>query len=228
MIRALFFICFVFIAPNTFAAGVSGIPSLPTSGGAGMQGSVGIGFTDFNVLSPSDDFKIDRGTFIAATIERSFNVLHLYLTMSLSHMNAEGLANYNYTNLSSSTSYTATDVAFKAKMFDLGLGLKMKLIDEYWFRPYIEVGGLGGYDEVNYTGKTDVLNAQGSDYKKKDIIMGSGFYGEGGFEIQFGERFGVKIAGRYSEYRTKELETLNKRNLWFRSETYYLAALFGF
>lgn len=205
------------------------LPRLPTSGGGGLglQGSVGAGFTDYQVSSPKADFEMDRGIFAAVAIERGFNVLHLYLTLTLSHMTAEGYANYTYTNLSSSTTYTATDVKFSSSVTDLGLGLKMKLIDDYWFRPYIEVGGLGGYHQVSYTSKHDTLAASGSDYKSKDVVMGSGYYGEAGIEAMFSDRFGVKIAARQSHYETKKLQTLSDRPLRFVSETYYFALLFG-
>jgi hypothetical protein len=194
----------------------------------GVQGSAGAGFTDFRVLAPQSDLKFDRGTFLAASAERGFGILNLYATLTLSHMTAEGSSNYNYTNLSSSTTYTANDVPFQARLLDVGLGLKMKLIDRYWFRPYVEGGGLGGYHEVDYRPRSGTLDTQGSDYKRKDVIMGSGFYYEGGIEIQFGDRFGVKLAGRVSEYQTKKLETLDNRGIKFHSETYYLSALMGF
>lgn len=228
MVKLIVYFILSCTALNSWAQSSASLPRVPTSGGAGLQGSAGVGFTDFYILSPTADFKIERGTFIAASIERGFDFFNLYFTMTVSHMTAEGFANYDYTNLSSSTSYTVDDIAFKATMLDLGLGLKLKLIDDYWFRPYIEAGGLGGYDEVKYTSKLDQLETQGTDYKKKDVIMGSGFYGEAGIEVAFAERFGVKVAGRYSEYRTKELDTLDKRKLWFRAEVYYFSLLFGF
>lgn len=205
------------------------LPSLPSSssGALGLQGSVGAGFVDFRVQSPSQDFQIDRGIYVVGSIERGFNVLHLYLTLSLSYMQAEGLANYNYSNLSASQTYTATDVKFKSSVTDLSLGLKMKLIDDYWFRPYVEGGGIGGYHQISYTSKTDVLATQGSDYKTKDIVMGSGYYGEAGLEAMFSAKFGVKLAARESIYQTKKLETLGNRPLRFNTETYYFALLFG-
>jgi hypothetical protein len=205
------------------------MPTLPSSGGGklGLQGSVGAGFVDFRVQSPSTDFKIDRGIFVAGQIERSFNVMHLYLTLSLSHMQAEGVANYQYSNLSNAVTFTATDVKFKSAVTDLALGVKLKLIDNYWFRPYIEAGGLGGYHQISYTSKADVLAAQGNDYKNRDVVMGSGYYGEAGLEAMFSDSFGVKLAARESVYQTKKLETLANRPLRFNSETYYFSLLFG-
>lgn len=216
------------IAPGIAFAQISRLPSLPTGSGGklGIQGSVGAGFVDYRVQSPAADFKIDRGIFVAGQIERGFNVLHLYLTLTLSHMQAEGVSNYQYTNLSASQTYTATDVEFKSAVTDLALGLKMKLIDDYWFRPYVEGGGLGGYHQISYSAN-DTLVAQGTEYKTKDVVMGSGYYGEAGIEAMFSDSFGVKLAARESIYQTKKLETLNNRPLRFNSETYYFSLLFG-
>lgn len=194
----------------------------------GVQGSAGAGFADFQVKSPQADFRLDRGVYLAVGGERGFNVLNLYVTFTLSYLDAEGTANYSYTNLSTSTTYTVDDIKFKSRMMDASLGLKLKLIDGYWFRPYVEGGGTGGYHEVTYTNKQSELNAQGTDFKKKDAIMGSGYYYEGGLEIQFSDRFGIKAAARFTDFRTKELETLANRPLHFTSEIYYLSALVGF
>jgi hypothetical protein len=211
------------------AAGVpKGMPSLPSSGNLGVTGSVGIGFTDFTVLEPVSDFKLDRGTYTTVALERGFDFANLYFTMALGHMTGEGRANYSYTNLTSSTTYQATDVGFSASMYDLSLGFKVKMIDDYWFGPYIEAGGIGSYHEITYTSKADVLTAQGANWKQKDVVMGSGYYGEAGIDVKFSQKFGVKFAGRFAEERTKDMETLAKNKISFRSETYYFSALMGF
>jgi len=201
------------------------IPSIPI-GSKGMTGSAGVGFVDFTTFSPSSsDVKFDRGTFITASIERPFNFLNLHLVLSIGHMSANGEANYQYEK--NGTTYTANGLPFRATLLDVGLGLKMKAFESYWFRPYIGGGGLGGYHEISYT-RTDQLAAQGSEYKSKDTLMGSGYYGEVGIEIEFTERFGVQLAGRLSEYSSKSLETLGGKKLGFRTETYYFSALIGF
>lgn len=214
----------------TFAQNLRNMPSLPKSG-AGLTGSVGIGFADFGTLTPAADYKLDRGTYINASLERSFEVMHLYLTMGLNFMDAKGLANYSYSNLSSSHTYSLSDVNFQAKTYELALGLKMKLIDGYWFRPYIEGGGMANYNEVTYgfnTTQTATLTTVGSDYKSKDVIMGSGYYYEGGVEVMFSDKFGVKLSARQALVQTKKLETLGDRVVRLRTENYYFSALFGF
>lgn len=202
-------------------------PSIPmSSGGAkGMKGSAGAGFVDFETISPKSDFKMDRGIYVAAAIERPFGFLNLHLVLSINHMNASGEANYNYAK--NGVTYTANGLGFKAQMFDLGLGLKLKAFEDFWFRPYIGGGGLGGYHEITYS-SSSALTAQGSEYKTKDTVMGSGYYGEAGLEIEFTEKFGVLLGGRFSEYNSKALETLGGQKLQFRTETYFFAGLIGF
>ena len=204
------------------------MPKLPTSGGLGIKGSIGVGFTDFTIMDPVANFSLDRGTYTTAAFERGFDAFQLYFTVGLGHMTGSGRANYNYRNLSTSTSYSTNDIAFNASMFDLSAGFKLKLIDNYWFGPYIEAGGMGSFHEITYTSKLSVLDAQGSDAKKKDVVLGSGYYGEAGIDVLFSQKFGLKLAGRFAEERTKELETLNKSTISFRSETYYFSALIGF
>jgi opacity protein-like surface antigen len=120
------------------------------------------------------------------------------------------------------------DVGFSASLLDLSLGFKLKLIDGYWFRPYIEGGGSGGHYQLNYRTKTDTLNAIGNDWKKTDVIMSSGYYVEGGLEVAFTNNFGIKFAGRFSDQTTKDLVTLGSAKIRFRAETYYLSVLMGF
>lgn len=200
-------------------------PSIPTGGLKGMKGAAGAGFVDFTTAAPADGFKLDRGVYVAASIERPFGFLNLSLVLSISHMNANGEANYRYSK--NGTNYSADGLAFRAQMFDLGLGLKWKAFEDYWFRPYIGGGGLGGYHEISYS-STSALTAQGSEFKTKDTVMSAGYYGEGGVEIEFTERFGVQLAARLADYSSKSLETLGGQKLLFRTETYYFSALIGF
>lgn len=220
----------IILSPKASALqGLQNVPNLPTSGMKGFKGSVGAGFTDFNVISPNTDLKMERGIFIGGTIERAFNVLNLYLSLGLSYMNAQGTANYGYTDLSNSTAYSKNDVAFTATLYELNLGLKCKLIDDYWFKPYIEGGGVGSYNEVAYDqGALATMSGTGTDYKKKDVIMGSGYYGEAGLELEFTPTFGMKLGARQSTVQTKKLDTLSVRPLLIQSQTFFVSAIFGF
>lgn len=226
MFRSLMILGVIFSSSLTHAQSIRGLPSLPT-GGLGFRGSAGVGFADFKTHTPALDYKLERGTYFAAALERGFNVLHLYLTFGINYMSAEGIANYDYSNLSSSTTYSLNDVPFKSTMYEATLGLKFKLIDNYWFRPYIEGGGIGSYNQVAYGTKISTLSSQGTDYKAKDVIMGSGYYGEGGVEIAFNDKFGVRLAARQAIMQTKKLETLGNRPVRMQNEIYYLSLLFG-
>jgi hypothetical protein len=225
MLKPFFLAALIFPALS-HAQSIRGLPSLPTSG-IGFHGSVGVGFADFKTHTPASDYRLDRGTYFAASLERGFNILHLYLTFGLNYMSAEGTSNYDYSNLSSSTTYSMDNVSFKAAMYEVSLGLKLKLIDNYWFRPYVEGGGIGSYNQVSYGSQISGLSATGTDYKAKDVIMGSGYYGEGGVEIAFNDKFGVRLAAREAIMQTKKLETLGNRPVRMQNEIYYLSLLFG-
>lgn len=228
MLKSLLLIAILISTCVSKAQTIKGLPSLPTSG-KGLMGSVGAGFADFKTQTPSDDFRVDRGAYFTTQIERGFNVINLYLTLGLNYMSAAGDANYRYSNLTSSHQYSVNNLPFKATMYEVTLGLKWKLIDEYWFRPYIEGGGIGSYNQVVYDSTmSSTVQSVGTDYKAKDIIMGAGYYGEGGFEIQFAEKFGVRLAARQAIVQTKKLETLSNRPIRTQNEIYYLALMFGF
>jgi hypothetical protein len=227
-VKMKFFWAIVFMAIAAHAGPAEKPKALPTIPLSGIEGSVGAGFTDFTIVNPSTNFKMDRGTYVAIQIERGFEVLNLYFTMTLSQMNAQGTANYTYSNLSSSNKYSVKDVDFDASLLDLALGFKLKLIDGYWFRPYVEGGGIGSYYQITYKSKFDLLDAQGADWKKNDVLMGSGYYGEAGIEVQFSDHFGAKFSARYSEQQSKDLATQGNEKLKFRGETYYFSALMNF
>ncbi len=218
MIAAIFF----FAASVSFAQSKG--PKIPLSG-KGMTGSAGVGFVDFLTVTPVGQFKMDRGIYAAASIERPFNFANLHLVLTISHMSANGEATYNYKK--GATTFREDNLPFKAAMFDLGLGVKLKLIDNYWFRPYIGGGGLGGYHELTFN-STPNLTSQGTGYKTKDTVMASGYYGEAGLEVEFTDRFGIQLAARLSDYTSKTVETLASQRLQFRTETYYFSALIGF
>lgn len=230
-----FFLLFCFsilCVPQVFAADVNsrGIPILPTSNSQaksfGVTGSAGAGFTDFVILNPSQKFRMERGTYVTVQLERAFNFAQLYFTMNLSQMNAEGVANYSFTDLSASTTYAVNNLKFNATLMDLSLGLKLKLIDGYWFRPYVEGGGVASYYQIKYYSST-ALDSQGA-WKQNEVLMGAGGYGEGGLEVQFSDMFGLKFAARISEQQSAGLVTLSNERIKMRTETYFFSAMIGF
>lgn len=222
MILALVFL----VSSVGVAQSFDGLPTLPT-GGSGFTGSVGAGFTDFRTLAPDADFTLNRGVFVSGQLERGFQFLHLYLTLGLNYMDTNGTANYYYKNLSSTTTYTLNDVAFSAKIYEGSLGLKFKLIENYWFRPYVEGGGMASYNQISYGSNLSSLNSTGTGYRTNDSMMGSGYYGEAGVEIDFTEKYGLKLAARESIMQTKKMETLDDHTVRMDDQTFYLSLLFG-
>lgn len=204
--------------------------SVPKFNPKGVSGWAGAGFANFTVKDPSDGYKLDRGQFVALGGEKGFEVLNLYLTFGFGYLTTSGQATYGYQTLSGE-SYAANDVNFKAELFQANLGLKFKLIDSGWFKPYAEGGGMFGYYNMKYdfsaTQKT-ALGTVGSNYKKEDAIIDMGSYVEGGLEILFADSFGLKAAARLVKSQTKEAETISKKKIDYEAEIYYLGLMKSF
>jgi hypothetical protein len=190
----------------------------------GMAGSAGAGIVLFHVQRPASNFRIDQGIYGAISGERGLGAMHLHLTLSLGYLTTKGQTNYNYSTLSG-VNYTGTDVNYKVDLFQGGLGLKFKLLEESFFRPYIEAGGLAGYFKMSYTDIANKVVGTGTDYKSDDALLDFGYYGEGGVEISFTEQFGLRVAARWTKSQTKEFETLGNSRIDYTSEVYYLSVL---
>lgn len=207
----------------------------PSVGGGfkptGINGSAGVGIVTFSILQPENtNFRLDQGVFAAVTGERGFGALGLYLNLTLGYLTTNGQTNYNYTKLSGEE-YQKTAAKTKLDIFQGGLGLKIKLIEDYWFRPYVEGGGLGGFFTLKYTeSKTQFtcVNCVNSDPKLEDSLLDFGWYGEGGIEIVFSNSFGLRVAGRLIESETKDLETLANKKVRYKATAFYLSLLKSF
>lgn len=203
----------------------SSFRSSPFTSGFGMKGIhtyAGFGFADFTVLSPSTQFRMDKGVYAYLGGERDINDDGTSVVISFNFMTTEGQALYNYTTLGG-TPYTDVDVPFDSNNYQLGLGVKQRLFPNSWLRPYVEGGGLFGYHELKY-GSTPAISGG----KLKDALTGFGYYGEGGFEIDFSENYGVKIGGRYQVTETRKFETLANQVLKFESFVFQLGFLLRF
>ncbi|MES2767696.1 MAG: outer membrane beta-barrel protein [Bdellovibrionota bacterium] len=200
----------------------------------GIVGSAGFGFVNFDTSEPlTQSFEIDDGVFTAVGGEKGLGAANLYLTISLNYLKAKGDTIYNYTTTSGATNYTSNGVVpFNLDIFQAGLGLKLKLIDDYWIRPYIEAGGLFGYFQVKYTNLSvgTNVNVTGTDtgMKKDDSLFDFGYYGEAGAELAFSDTFGVRVAMRMTKSKTKEFETLADQEVEYESQVYYLSLLKSF
>ena len=221
--KILLILATILLTSNSYAQ-FSGIR--PT----GIVGSAGFGFVNFDTSAPlAQDFEIDDGVFTAIAGEKAIGSGNLYLSMSLNYLKADGETMYDYTNTSGSTHYTSSDVVpFDLSVFQVGFGLKLKFIDDYWIRPYVEAGGLFGYFQVKYTDLTLVSGGPTSGMKRDDSLFDFGYYGEGGVEFAFSESFGVRVAMRMTKNKTKEFETLADQQVEYESQVYYLSLMKNF
>lgn len=193
----------------------------------GISGSIGAGFATFKINSPSNlNFKMDQGTYAAAIGEKGFGVLNLYLTISLSYLQTTGLTNYNYTTLAGQN-FNGTDVKFNTSLFQAGLGLRFKIIDGYWIRPYVEGGGVGGYYQIKYSNLPEKVGTN-PNIKKEDNLLDFGTYAEAGAEIAFAATFGIRAAARLIKSETKEFDTLSNQKIGYESTIYYFGLLKAF
>jgi hypothetical protein len=225
------FLYLLFIAIASVTAPVAGIAqSMGKFRPDGISGSVGMGVSSYTIKSPSSSFIMDQGVYAAAIGEKGFNFLNLYLTIGLSYMQTSGRANYSYTTLSQT--YTSPDVTFKANLFQAGLGLKWKIIDGYWLRPYVEGGAVGGFYQINFDSLQNSaitpVPAATAGIKKQDSLLDFGQYVEAGLEIQFSEQFGIRAAARQVTSETKEFETLNREKIQYVGNIYYFGLLTAF
>jgi hypothetical protein len=222
---------FIFFGSVAFGAG----GSIPKFNPKGVNGHVGAGFSYFTVAAPATEFRLDPG--IAANIggEKGFGFMNLFLTFGLGYLSSEGTAHYRHVTLSGATTYDATDARFKHDLFNISLGLKFRLIDGFFFRPYVEGGGSFGYSTLKFN-FTNVQKSAFSDqnYKDSDSLFAFGKYAEGGAEIAFSDTFGIFVAGRMEWIETKEFEVLysqatgEKQKLVFSDLTYFVGLLKAF
>lgn len=191
---------------------------------SGMTGSAGAGVVLFHVLTPASNFRMDQGVYGTIGGEKGVGAMNLFVTLSLSYLSTNGQANYHYTALNNVT-YTGSSVAFKSDTFQGGLGLRFKLLTESWFRPYIEGGGLAGYNTMTYD---DSNISGGTSPKLKDALLDFGYYGEGGLELSFSSSFGLRVGMRYTQNESKPYETLGNSKIKYNSEVYFFTLLKSF
>ncbi len=183
----------------------------------GITGYAGFGFVSYSSNQPTGaKFDIEDGVYTAIGGERGLGAANLYLSLSLNYLKSDGKADYQYTD--GTTDYAAPNAEFNLDIFQVGLGLKLKLIDEYWIKPYVEGGGLFGYLQAKYNGVP-------TGAKRDDALFDFGYYGEGGIEFAFSNTFGLKIGYRQTKNKTKPLQTLGEQKVDYESEVYYLGLL---
>ena len=189
----------------------------------GIAGSAGAGIVLFDVATPASNFRIDQGIYGSISGEKGLGALNLWLTLSLNYLQTEGQTAYNYTTLAGDN-YVGTDVPYSTQLFQGGLGVKFKLLNG-WFRPYVEAGGLAGYFQMSYGEVATRVTGPGTDAKEKDALLDFGYYYEGGLEIAFSEEFGLRVAARITDNKSKPFETLANQRIDYKTEIYYLSVL---
>ncbi|MFK8138233.1 MAG: outer membrane beta-barrel protein [Bdellovibrionales bacterium] len=195
---------------------------------AGLNAYAGFGFAEYDISSPASNFTMDRGVFASISGERGFEFLNSYLTFSINLLQSKGQADYNYTPLSA-PSVVAPGVDFDSNLFQFGLGYKIKIFDGGWFRPYAEIGYLGGYYQIEYSNvSSNITSGSASDAKTSDSLFDSGGYLEAGVEIDFSAEFGLKIAARQADMKTGELDTLDQSAIDYKTTVVFLSVLKAF
>lgn len=205
--------------------------------GFGMKGIdiyAGAGFADFEVKSPSSNFRLDQGIYAFIGGQRDVNDSGLAVTISFSYLTSKGQSFYSYSTLGG-VSYDGIDINFNNTNYQLGIGLKQRFFPNGWFRPYVEGGGLFGYHEISYTGPFGAISmtdpnggADPNGYKRDDGLIGFGYYGEGGLEIDFTDKWGVKVGGRYQMTETRAFETLGEQKVKFETLVFLLGMMMKF
>lgn len=196
----------------------------------GIQGSAGAGFVIFKTLAPNNlQFNFTNNVYAALSVEKALGFLSMYIVFSLDYLTSNGYSLYSYTTPAGLYSSGSNLAYFNSNFFEAGLGIRLKLIENYFIRPYVEGGGLGGYFTIKYNNLTTALTVKpDNNYKSEDSLLEFGSYYEGGIEVAFSQRFGVRAAARFTTNTTKPLITLANKELKYSSEIYYLSLLTTF
>jgi len=202
----------------------------PFSRGFGMKGIhtyAGFGFADYEVKSPVNQLRMNKGIFAFLGGEREVNDDGTSITIAFNYMSTDGEALYNYSNLAGSQYQGSFN--FDSTNYQLSVGVKQRFFPESWFRPYVEGGGIFGYYEFEYSDPLDSVVIVGpgdrNAWKRKEGLTGFGFYGEAGLEVDFSESFGTKIGGRYQNITTRNFETLANQKVKFENFVFLMSFL---
>jgi len=197
----------------------------------GIEAYAGAGFANFTVKSPAANFRMDQGIYAFIGGERPVNDSGLSVTISFDYMTSKGQSFYNYSTLGG-VQYNGSDIGFNNTNYQLGLGFKQRFFPHGWFRPFIEAGGLFGYHQISYTGPFGGIVMTGTGdpngYKRDDGLIGFGYYGEGGIEVDFSQTYGIKIGGLYSMTETRPFETLGNAKVKFETLVFLIGMMVRF
>lgn len=194
-----------------------------------LTASVGGGAVNFNPITPAADIRMNPGSYFFVGGEKGFGFLHMYLEAALEYLKASGNLNYNFTS-GTNINYAVSNVNYSLDDLGGAVGLRLKLVEYFPLRPYVEGGGTGGYLQLTYDNslKTPAVLAQGNDFKTLEGVLTFGAYLEGGFEMDVAPAAGIRIAVRYSDASTRPVDTLRKQILHYTAQIYYGGIYLGF
>lgn len=191
----------------------------------GVKGSAGFGLAEYKIHSGFENYLMDDGLFTTVQAETPLDALGLHATLMLNFFKTAGRTNYQYSTLSQT--YTASDVAFDAQTFQIGLGMKWRPLEAV-MSPYIEGGGIMGYYQVQYKNLSAQTAAQGTEAKARDSLTETGYYGDAGLEIRFSEKFGVKAGYRYQMMSTRPFNTLGDNKIKYAARVLHFGVVTQF
>ena len=104
--------------------------------------------------------------------------------------------------------------------------MKLKFFPTTWFRPFVEAGGLFGYHTISYENDGTITPAGGATAggeKLEDGLIGYGYYGEVGLEVDFNDYWGIRVSGRYQITETRNFETLGDSKVKYEARIAHIA-----
>ncbi len=222
MKRLLLGIVLLTAAHSALASGQSKI--------APLNGGLSYSPIQFNTLSPtSNELKMSNGSDFSLFGEKRFGFFHLYLTAAVDYLRTTGTANYSYFS-QSGIIYTANQVGFTYDGIGASLGVKVKIIEDSLFRPYVEGGGEAFYTQFSYDSslRTAAVTSLGSDFKTIDSFLDFAPYAEAGVEADLTNQWGLKLGARYTHHSSRMVETMAKRTITYDTMAYVIGLFFKF
>jgi len=184
---------------------------------SGQQGLGSVGFTGGTTTAFAPNGQFDANAQGGFSISGETKLLGpFYVEVGLSGVNTAGKLKYDYIG-TDAVHYLDDDVNFTMERMITHGGLKLRLLDFSFFHLYASGGGIMGTMNINYDVATNTtITGAGSQYavNQKDIALRGG-YVEAGLDVLVG-KYGLRMAGRAMDYRTKALDAMAKQELKFK------------
>lgn len=193
-----------------------------------VKGNISAGVASFNNLNIGASHKTNDGIFLAIEGEKSINQYQLYAVGMINHMRTTGSTNYSYSN--SFETYNSDNVSFDMSVTQIGAGLRLRIIETSWVSPYVEIGGTGGYLQLNYENaiQRNSESYQSSAQKNFDGTFEFGTYAQAGIDFVLSRDYGARLSHRYMNMTTRELVTMGNQSLNYTAAGTYASFVFKF